>query len=48
MNKNTKMIIGVAAVGVAAYFIYQQMNKPKGFAGLVGNRKLMFVGDKKK
>ena len=43
MTKKTKMIVGVAALGVAAYLIYQKMNK-KGFAGMVGNRKLMFSG----
>lgn len=31
MNKQTKMILGVAAVGVAAYFIFKSMKPKTGF-----------------
>jgi len=32
MDKNTKMLLGVGAVAVAGYLVYQQMNKTKSFA----------------
>jgi hypothetical protein len=32
MTKNQKMLLGLGAVAVVGYFIYQN-NKPKGFAG---------------
>jgi hypothetical protein len=32
MDKNTKMLLGVGAVAVVGYLVYQQMNK-KSFAG---------------
>jgi hypothetical protein len=34
MDKNTKMLLGVGAVAVVGYLVYQQMNKPKGFMNL--------------
>jgi hypothetical protein len=36
MNKKTQMIIGIAAVGVAAYFLLKNKNKDKVFANLRG------------
>lgn len=35
MNNKLKMLLGVAALGGVAYYIYQQNNK-KGFANAVG------------
>jgi len=35
MDKNTKMLLGVGAVAVVGYLIYQN-NKPKGFANASG------------
>jgi hypothetical protein len=31
MNKKTQMFIGVAAVGVVAYLLWQKSQKPKSF-----------------
>ena len=35
MDKNTKMLLGLGAVAVVGYLIYQN-NKPKGFANASG------------
>jgi hypothetical protein len=36
MDKKTKMLLGVGAVAVVGYLVYQQMNKPKGFMNANG------------
>jgi hypothetical protein len=38
MNKKTQMLIGVAAVGVAAYLLWEKSQKPKSFMNLVSKR----------
>ena len=40
MTKNQKMLLGVGAVAVVGYLIYQN-NKPKGFANAVGRPTIM-------
>ena len=40
MTKQTKLLLGVGAAGVFAYLIYQQSQKPKGFANANGRRPL--------
>jgi hypothetical protein len=48
MDKNTKMLLGVGAVAVVGYLVYQQMNKPKGFMNLTAPNTLdSVVGTKK-
>jgi hypothetical protein len=51
MTKNQKMLLGVGAVAVVGYLVYQQMNKSKGFAGesrrpFAGERKVQAIGSK--
>ena len=40
MNKQTKMLLGIALVGVAGYMIYKQSKKPAASfsGGVMGNR----------
>ena len=38
MNKKTQMFIGVAAVGVVAYLLWQKSQKPKSFMNLVARK----------
>lgn len=40
MNKKLTMLLGVAAVGVGAYMLWQKSQKPKTFANLVSKRTL--------
>lgn len=40
MNKKTQMFIGVAAVGVVAYLLWQKSQKPKSFMNLVSKKTL--------
>jgi len=34
MNKQTKMLLGVAVVGIGGYLLWKQSQKPKSFANL--------------
>ena len=44
MNKQTKMILGIALVGVAGYMLYKQSKKTTtSFAGIAGNRMKPFA-----
>jgi hypothetical protein len=36
MTKNTKILLGVAAVAGLGYYFYSQANKPKNFSSFVG------------
>jgi uncharacterized protein (UPF0333 family) len=38
MTKNTKIVLGVLAVGAVGYYFYQQSQKPKGFANASGKK----------
>jgi hypothetical protein len=38
LNKKTTMLLGVAAVGVAAYLLWKKSQKPKSFMNLVSKR----------
>ena len=38
MNKKLTMLVGVAAVGVAAYMLWKKSQKPKSFMNLVSKR----------
>lgn len=47
MNKNTKLALGIAVVGVGAYLIWKQTQKPSpsaSFSGRVGNRQALMSG----
>jgi len=57
MNKNTKTLLGVAVVGVAGYYLYNNYKKAKAspapvaaasFTGNAGNRNPAFSGDRMK
>jgi hypothetical protein len=47
MDKNTKIALGLAVVGVGAYLIYKQTQKPvttANYSGVVGNRQRLMSG----
>ena len=43
MNKNTQMLLGLGAIAVVGYLVYQQMNKPKGFMNLTASLNSAFT-----
>lgn len=44
MDKNTQTILGVAAVAVVAYLLYQNAQKKKSFEGAVAGKRVKMVG----